>query len=164
MNYFIHKNNQNLGPYTSEEVKALMARGEIARTDLCWHDKLTTWVPVGSLEDFNAAPGTAPLIAPASPRPAAPTHDTASFVLGVIACSFAGTAALWSFVGGACCGWLSWGWAGIGLVLAIISLSLQRSTLGWVALGLSIFSFLWVIFWAVVWVGLSAAQTGMPHH
>jgi hypothetical protein len=169
MNYFIHKNNQQLGPYTIEQVKALLASSEITKADLCWHDKLTTWVPVGTLEDLNAATVIPQLVSDApsvsvAEVPAKSSPDTASFVLGIIACSFSGVAALWSFFGGACCGWLSWGWAGIGFVLAIISLSLKQSTLGWVALGLAIFSFLWVIFLAVFWVGLSAAAgAGAPH-
>jgi hypothetical protein len=164
VNYFIHKNNQQLGPYTAEEVKALLANGGITQNDLCWHDKLTTWAPVGTLGDFSAATASPAPVSAASPESANPGRETASFVLGIVACCFSGVAALWSLFGGACCGWMSWGWAGVGFVLALISLSLKPSTLGWVALGLAIFSFLWVIFMAVFWVGLSAtAGAGVPH-
>jgi hypothetical protein len=51
---------------------------------------------------------------------------------------------VWSFIGGACCGWAGWGFAFIGFVLAIVSLILKRNAIGWWALGLSIFAFIWV--------------------
>ena len=70
--------------------------------------------------------------------------DKASFIIVVIALCFAALAAAWSFIGGACCGWAGWGWSFIGLILSIVSLVIKRSTLGWWALGLSIFSIIWV--------------------
>lgn len=75
--------------------------------------------------------------------------EKASFTIGVIALCFGALAAVWSFLGGACCGWASWGWAFIGLVLSVVSLIMKRSQIGWWALGLSLF--------AIIWVFLSAA-------
>ena len=72
-------------------------------------------------------------------------NDKSSYVLGIIAICFAAIGAAWSFIGGVCCGWAGWGYAFIGLVLAIISLVLKPSTVGWWALGLAIFSFAWLI-------------------
>jgi|CXWL01.1.fsa_nt_gi hypothetical protein len=81
-----------------------------------------------------------------TPASATPEHngDKASFIIAVIALCFAALAAAWSFIGGACCGWAGWGWSFIGLILSIVSLVIKRSTLGWWALGLSIFSIIWV--------------------
>ena len=72
------------------------------------------------------------------------SNETGSLVTGIVGVCFAGLGAGWSFIGGSCCGWAGWPLAFIGLILAIISLALKRSTLGWVALGLAIFAFVWV--------------------
>ena len=71
--------------------------------------------------------------------------EKASFVIGTVALCFAALAAAWSFLGGVCCGWASWGWAFIGLVLSIVSLVMKRSKIGWWALGLAIFAIIWVL-------------------
>jgi hypothetical protein len=81
-------------------------------------------------------------------------------VTGIVGCVFAAVGALWSFLGGACCGWAAWPEAGLGIVLAIVSLCLRRSALGWVALGLGIFSFVWVIIFYVFLAGTMATALG----
>jgi len=87
---------------------------------------------------------------------------TAALVTGIIGCVFAGLGALWSFLGGACCGWAAWPEAGLGIVLAIVSLCLRRSALGWVALSLGIFAFAWVIIFYLFLAGsLAGAAAGM---
>lgn len=87
--------------------------------------------------------------------------EKASFVVGLIALCFAALAAVWSFLGGACCGWASWGWAFIGLVLSIVSLVMKRSKIGWWALGLAIFAFVWVFLSPIL---LAGAVAGAVHH
>jgi hypothetical protein len=98
------------------------------------------------------------------PAPVAPTiskgRRTAALVTGIVGCVFAAVGALWSFLGGACCGWAAWPEAGLGIVLAIVSLCLRRSALGWVALGLGIFSFVWVIIFYVFLAGTMATALG----
>jgi len=71
-------------------------------------------------------------------------NEKTAYILGVVALCFASLAAAWSFLGGACCGWASWGYSFIGLVLSVVSIVLNRSSLGWWAFGLSIFSIVWV--------------------
>lgn len=93
------------------------------------------------------------------PQPQETKNEKASFVVAVIALCFAALAAVWSFIGGFCCGWAGWGWAFIGLVLSIVSLALKPSKLGWWALGLSIFAFAWV-FISFFLLGLGAAAAG----
>ena len=96
------------------------------------------------------------------PKPPETKHEKASFVVAVIALCFAALAAVWSFIGGVCCGWAGWGWAFIGLVLSIVSLVLKPSALGKWALGLSIFAFAWVIIGAyILGAGLAKAVSGM---
>src|SRR6266446_4347917 len=89
--------------------------------------------------------------------PQANKNDQASFVIAVIALCFAALAAAWSFIGGACCGWAAWPYAFIGLVLSVVSLALKPSALGWWALGLSIFAFMWVLVWFFVFAAAGAA-------
>ena len=71
-------------------------------------------------------------------------NEKAAFVIGVAAICFASIAAAWSFVGGFCCGWAGWGFGFTGLVLSAVSLAFKKTSIGWWALGLSLFSFLWV--------------------
>lgn len=89
--------------------------------------------------------GGAPIVSGARVSTASDRNDKSSYVLGIIAICFAAIGAAWSFIGGVCCGWAGWGWAFIGLVLAIISLALKPSTIGWWALGLAIFAFAWLV-------------------
>lgn len=84
-------------------------------------------------------------------------NEKASFVIGVVAICFAALAAAWSFIGGACCGWGGWGFAFIGLVLAIVSLVFKKSSLGYWALGLSIFAIVWVFISIFLLAGSIAA-------
>lgn len=103
---------------------------------------------------------------PSTPQPTPPEtkNERASFIIAVVALCFAALAAAWSFIGGFCCGWAGWGWAFIGLVLSIVSLVLKRSTLGWWALGLSIFAFAWVfISFFLLGLGAAGAAGSMDH-
>lgn len=88
-------------------------------------------------------------------------NEKASFIIGVVAICFAALAAAWSFIGGACCGWGGWGFAFIGLVLSIVSLVFKKSSLGYWALGLSIFAIVWVfVAFFLLASSLAAAGTG----
>lgn len=78
-----------------------------------------------------------------SPNQSAKNESTAR-TIGIVAICFAAVAAAWSFIGGACCGWGGWGFAFVGAVLSVVSLAFHRTTVGWWALGLSLFAFLWV--------------------
>lgn len=86
------------------------------------------------------------------------TDESTARTIGIVAVCFAAVAAGWSFIGGACCGWGGWGFGFIGLVLSGVSLFFARTKVGWVALGLSIFSFVWVVFKSAVIVGTAGAQ------
>jgi len=113
-------------------------------------------------ETGNGTQGSTPVNSPTPPPEA--KSEKASFVIGIIALCFAALAAAWSFLGGACCGWASWGWAFIGLVLSIVSLVMKRSAIGWWALGLSIFAFIWVFVSAfLITGGLAGAAAGATH-
>ena len=52
MDIYIHKNGENLGPFTLEQVKERLARNDFTSTDHAWHEGLEGWIP---LEDLLVA-------------------------------------------------------------------------------------------------------------
>ncbi len=84
-------------------------------------------------------------------------NEKSAHVLAVVGVCFAAIAAAWSFIGGACCGWAGWGFALVGLILGIISLTMKRSTIGWWTIGLSIFAVVWV-FVSAIWITAGTAH------
>jgi hypothetical protein len=60
---FLHRNGENLGPYSFDLLKAMYACGELAETDLAWNDSSQTWRPVA--EFFcQTVPAAPPVITP----------------------------------------------------------------------------------------------------
>src|SRR5438552_2834767 len=49
MDVFIHKNDQQMGPFSSEDIHAMLERGEITTQDFAWTDGLPDWQPLSSL-------------------------------------------------------------------------------------------------------------------
>jgi len=71
MQYFIHHNEQQLGPFTEAEVKAKLAAGEISATDHVWWEGQQGWTPLGQT-------ALAGVVAPADPvAPVAPAITAA---------------------------------------------------------------------------------------
>ena len=69
--------------------------------------------------------------------------NQAAQITGILGIVFGGIATAWALLGGACCGWITIPLALVALALAIVSVALQRTPIGWTALGLSIFGLLW---------------------
>ena len=46
---YVYAHDEQLGPLSLDEVKALLAANKIARTDLIWHDGLADWLPLGNV-------------------------------------------------------------------------------------------------------------------
>ena len=63
MQYYIHHNNQQLGPFTEAEVKAQLASGAITSTDHVWWQGQQGWVPLNQ----TALAGTPVPGAPVTP-------------------------------------------------------------------------------------------------
>ncbi|HEY4714293.1 MAG TPA: DUF4339 domain-containing protein, partial [Aquirhabdus sp.] len=49
MQIYLARNNEQAGPYTLEQVNAMLANKQIVLTDLAWHDGMTNWLPLGQL-------------------------------------------------------------------------------------------------------------------
>ena len=71
MEIFIHRDGQQHGPYTPEDIKGHLASGSIKPEELAWHEGLADWKPVGTLIPDSPAP-----VAAATPAPASPSSST----------------------------------------------------------------------------------------
>lgn len=61
MRYFIGKDGKQLGPFSDEQVRAMLKTGEISYDDLGWHEGMTQWKPLRSLfSNFSATPFNPP--------------------------------------------------------------------------------------------------------
>jgi hypothetical protein len=49
MQIYLYQENQQVGPYTLDQIKELMASGKVSHDTPSWHDGLSEWVPVTSL-------------------------------------------------------------------------------------------------------------------
>ena len=70
MTFLIHRDGQQLGPFSIETVEEMIRTGTIATTDLAWCDGLTEWTPVSELLP-DAAAGTEAGENPPPPIPVA---------------------------------------------------------------------------------------------
>ena len=65
MTYYLLRGSERLGPYTEEQVRGMLARGEAGPDMLAWHEGRADWAPLGALLGQ-------PFPAPAAPGPGAP--------------------------------------------------------------------------------------------
>lgn len=87
MQLLVHRNGEQLGPFTIEEARGLVSRGHVGLDDLAWHQGLPTWVPLRTLLD--SSPSTATAIQPAPPAfPARTTSPVAASTSGMAIASF----------------------------------------------------------------------------
>jgi hypothetical protein len=89
MQIYIHRNNQQLGPFTETEVKAQLASGAISLQDHVWWEGQQGWVPLS--QSFLATQAGVPPVpttaAPAVPAPAGGKTSglaIASMVCGIV--------------------------------------------------------------------------------
>lgn len=87
------KGDQRQGPYTAAELKALVASGQVAATDMVWKEGLANWVPASSVAGLFTSGGSgAPPPLPATqsgsdqaaPAPRRKMHGALKAVLWVI--------------------------------------------------------------------------------
>jgi len=65
MQIYVHKNNQQIGPFTEAEIKAQLAAGTITPQDHAWWQGQANWVPLAQTPFATVSP----LAAPAVPTP-----------------------------------------------------------------------------------------------
>jgi hypothetical protein len=49
MAFFIHKNNEQMGPFQETEIKTFIQEGRISQDDLCWKEGMVEWRPLKEL-------------------------------------------------------------------------------------------------------------------
>lgn len=64
MQIYIHRDGQDYGPYTSEEVTGQIREGTMSLNDLAWHEGRADWVP---LSDLGVIPPPVAVITPPPP-------------------------------------------------------------------------------------------------
>ena len=64
MELFLHQNGEQVGPYTEEQVAAMVASGAITRGDIVWREGLADWQPIHTVINLPAP------LAPKAPSPA----------------------------------------------------------------------------------------------
>lgn len=77
MEFIIHHQGREIGPYSESEVRTRLSSGAIALSNLAWHQGAAGWKPLSSFEQFAAAvrqtPPPPPPPPPASSGPLPPT-------------------------------------------------------------------------------------------
>jgi hypothetical protein len=69
MNIFVHRNGQQLGPYSETDLRAQVAAGAVAPTDLVWWDGQASWIPLAQSPYAATLPPPAPAVPGALPPP-----------------------------------------------------------------------------------------------
>ncbi|HEV2840757.1 MAG TPA: PH domain-containing protein [Chthoniobacterales bacterium] len=81
MEFLIHHNGREIGPYTESEVRTRLSSGAIALSDLAWHEGAPDWKPLSSFEQFTSGTRQTPPPLPSrteSPIPPPPAVNPGS--------------------------------------------------------------------------------------
>lgn len=76
MNIFIHKDGQQQGPYSLNEVNSKALTGEFSSSDPAWIEGWADWQPLSCLSGFVSRPVPPPFRPQVSPPPIAPSPPT----------------------------------------------------------------------------------------
>jgi len=63
MNIFIHRDGENYGPYTLEEIQEYLGNGTLIENDLAWHEGLADWATLSSVVESRFVQPTRPVSA-----------------------------------------------------------------------------------------------------
>lgn len=55
MELYIHRDGQQYGPYSEDDVRSYIADGTVQESDLAWHEGASDWAPLSSLSSFSRA-------------------------------------------------------------------------------------------------------------
>jgi hypothetical protein len=91
MQIYVHRNNQQIGPFTEAEIRAQLASGAISPADHAWWQGQSGWVPLSQTPFGGASAPAAPVVPGAPPVPAAPypagvTAPTSKLAIWALVC------------------------------------------------------------------------------
>jgi hypothetical protein len=68
---YLAKDGQPTGPFSMQQLSAMVAQGSVSVSDLAWHDGVTGWIPVAELLPGRRAASVPPSLttSPAKSRP-----------------------------------------------------------------------------------------------
>ncbi|MFC1452086.1 GYF domain-containing protein [Verrucomicrobiota bacterium] len=160
--YYADEEGNRYGPVEEAVLRDLRRQGKIGDDAWVVEEGGTDWKAYSAVFGGKAPPAAAGTSPPDTRRPGPGSQPPegrhpGALATAVVGCVFGGIAAVCAVVGGACCCWIVLPTACVALALGIISLCLQRSNLGWVAMGLALVAIVWVI---VSFAFLTAAETG----
>jgi hypothetical protein len=73
--WFYAKAGNRMGPVTLEQLKAMIASGQVFPGDMVWRDGMAQWAPAGSMPELGGQPLPPPTpVAYVPPAPAVPLH------------------------------------------------------------------------------------------
>lgn len=52
MQIYLYQNDQQIGPYTEQQIRELVSAGTIQENDVCWHEGLPDWQPLNTVISF----------------------------------------------------------------------------------------------------------------
>lgn len=61
MNIFIHRDGENHGPYTLDEIKEYLVNGSVIEADLAWHEGLPDWMILSSVLETRSVQPAVPV-------------------------------------------------------------------------------------------------------
>ena len=74
MQIYLHQNEQQVGPFTVEDIGKMLAAGAISPTDYGWYEGLTEWQPLNAFIEVETAPQQPAPVAPRAKLPAGPVQ------------------------------------------------------------------------------------------
>jgi len=54
MQIYLYQNDQQIGPYTEQQIREFISAGTLQETDVCWHEGLSNWQPLNTVISFEA--------------------------------------------------------------------------------------------------------------
>jgi hypothetical protein len=100
VDYYVFKNNEQVGPFPLMDVRERLKSGDFTYEDLAWHEGMTDWTPLkeilgGALPDAtpHSVSESTPRAAAPSPTAPGPLRLVTSIVVFVVAFAVIGAAA-----------------------------------------------------------------------
>jgi hypothetical protein len=86
MQIYIHRNNEQLGPFTEADIQAQLAAGTLSLLDNVWWEGQAGWIPLGQSPFAIAAAPVSPVETPTTSYPIGNTLLTSKLAIWALVC------------------------------------------------------------------------------